>query len=143
MALTRTGLYVKRSVGGLFAVEDMAVSTGARIFVSSTTTGATDAAGYGTGPDKPVATIDYAVSLCTASVGDIIYVMPGHVESLASAGTIDADVAGITIIGLGNGPNRPRIDYDHATASFDIGANGVTLQNLTFRPSVATVAPRW
>jgi hypothetical protein len=136
MALTRTGLYVRRSVGGLFAVEDMAISTGVRIFVHSTD--GTDAAGYGTGPDKPVATIDYAVSLCTANENDIIYVMPGHVESLADA-QIDLDVAGISVIGLGNGPDRPQIHYDHANASLDIGASGVLVENLTFLPSVADV----
>lgn len=136
MALSRTALFVRRSVGGLFAVEDMAASTGVRIFVHSTD--GTDAAGYGTGPDKPVATIDYAVSLCTANEGDIIYVMPGHVESLGDA-QVDLDVAGISVIGLGNGPDRPRIDYDHANSSLDIGANGILVENITFRPSITAV----
>jgi len=136
MALPRTALFVRRAVGGLFAVEDMSYSTGARIFVHGTD--GTDASGYGAGPDKPVATIDYAKSLCTANENDIIIVMPGHVESLADA-QIDLDVAGISVIGLGNGPDRPCIHYDHANASLDIGANGIHVENLTFLPSVPDV----
>lgn len=136
MALARSALFVRRSVGGLFAVEDMAHSTGARVFVHSTD--GTDAAGYGNGPEKPVATIDYAVSLCTANENDIIYAMPGHNESLADA-QIDLDIAGISVIGLGNGPDRPRIDFDHANASVNVAASGIYIENLTFLPSVADV----
>lgn len=136
MALARTALFVRRSVGGLFAVEDMADSTGERIFVHSGT--GTDTAGFGSGPDKPVATIDFAVSLATANENTQILVLPGHVESLVDA-QIDLDVAGISVIGLGNGPDRPQIHYDHANASLDIGASGIHVENITFLPSVADV----
>jgi len=99
-----------------------------------------DADGKGTSSDAPYATIDYAVGRCNANNGDVVVVMPGHAEDLAAGETIDADVAGVKIVGLGWGSSRPRIDYDGTTASFDIGASGVWIENLTFRPSVATVA---
>jgi len=113
-------------------------NTTGNVFYVKSGTGA-DAVGSGKHKDAPFATIDYAIGQCTASNGDLILVMPGHVESLGAAATIDADVAGITIVGLGNGPDRPRVDYDAVDASFDIGANGVTIRNITFRPSIAAV----
>ena len=47
----------------------------------------------------------------TAAVGDTIIVMPGHVETIATAGALALDVAGISIVGLGNKRNRPIIDF--------------------------------
>jgi len=108
-------------------------------FVDSTDSDAADASGGGTS-DAPFATLDYAVGQCTPDQGDVIFVRPGHTEDLGDGESIDFDTAGITVIGLGTGSLRPRIDFNHANAAVDIGANNVTLQNLTFRPSVATVA---
>jgi hypothetical protein len=136
-----TKLFVNRQPGGMFAVQDVSQYAGKVFYVGSNITGATDAAGYGQNPGAPFATIDYALGTgnATANRGDVIFVLPAHVESLGNA-QIDVDVAGVSIIGLGNGPDRPRIDYDHANSSVDIGASGVLLENLTFRPSVTVVA---
>lgn len=90
--------------------------------------------------DAPFASINTAIAACTANQGDVIFVMPGHVESLGSGETIDFDVAGITCIGLGHGVAKPRIDYDHANGAIDIGANSVWLENIQLRPSVTVVA---
>lgn len=128
MGLARTGLFVRRSVGGLFAVEDMAVSTGARIFVHSGT--GTDAGGYGTGPDKPVATLDYAVGLCTASKSDIIFVMPGHVETLTAATGVNMDVAGVRVVGLGQGNLRPTFTLGAAAASITVSGGNCSIENI-------------
>ena len=121
----------------LYDFRQLVPTTGNIYFVDSVNGSAT---ATGLSPEDALTTIDAAIGKCTAGNADVIIVLPGHVEDLGSGETIDADVAGITIVGLGNGPSRPRIDYNHATASFDIGASGVTLKNLTFRPSVATVA---
>ena len=110
------------------------------LFVDSGATNALDADdGYhGHSFENPLATIDYANGLCTASEGSVILVAPGHNESLANA-QITFDVAGVTVIGLGNGNLRPRIDFDHANASIDVTANGVTLINLGLLPSITAV----
>jgi len=129
MSLARTALFVKRAVGGLFAVEDMAVTTGARIFVHSGT--GTDAAGYGTGPDKPVATLDYAIGLCTASKGDVVYLMPGHAEALIAAATLTMDVIGVQVIGLGTGRLKPQISITTATtATWNVTAANCLIKNV-------------
>ena len=36
-------------------------------------------------PDAPFLTLDYAVSQCTASKGNVVYLMPGHAETISSA----------------------------------------------------------
>src|SRR5680860_1259199 len=49
----------------------------------------------------PFATIDKAINSCVASRGDVIYVLPGHAETVADATTLVPDVAGVAIVGLG------------------------------------------
>lgn len=102
-------------------------------FVKSGSTGA----GYTA--DAPCATLAEALDLCVANRGDVIYLMEGHNEGIANA-QIALDVAGVTIIGLGRGALAPRFDFDHANASIDITANGVTLRNVRLLPSITVVA---
>jgi hypothetical protein len=111
-------------------------------FVDSGATRASDTADgfHGQMPDTPFATIDYAIGKCTANNGDVIVVAPGHNEVLGNDGAIEIDVAGITILGLGTGSDRPTIDFDHATATVSVRANNVRLINLLFNPSVTAVA---
>lgn len=93
----------------------------------------------GTSKSTACVKIDDAINLCTADNGDVIYVMPNHSEAIVSAGAIDADVAGISIFGLGSGDNMPRVDYTLATGSFAIGANNVTVENINFHANVTSV----
>ena len=84
-------------------------------------------------PDKAVATIDYAVGLCTANNGDIIIVLPGHVEAVGAANALDIDVAGVSVIGIGQGADRPQISLRTAVgAQVRINAASVWLQNVLF-----------
>lgn len=113
------------------------------LFVDSGATNTLDADDgvHGHSLVDPLATVDYAIGLCTASERSIILVAPGHVEDFDDSTTgFDADVAGISIIGLGVGSLRPRFDFNHATSKCILGANDVKIKNVIFRPSVATVA---
>ena len=110
---------------------------GTVIHCSSTHANAVDT-NAGTNPNFPMATLDAAVGKTTANKGDIILLYPGHNEGIGDA-QIALDVAGISVIGLGNGPDRPRFDFDHANASIDVGASGVTVKNIVLRPSVTVV----
>jgi hypothetical protein len=108
------------------------LTTGNVFFVSSTSTGASNG-NLGTAPDRPLSTIDAAVGKCTANNGDHIIVMPGHVETVTAAGGLALDVAGITLIGIGNGASRPQINFTTAVgADMDIGAASVTMVNFLF-----------
>ena len=89
---------------------------------------------------RPFATLDYAIGRCTASNGDLILVGPGHSETIASAGAIAADVAGITIMGLGAGRFRPTINLGTATtASITVSAANVRFTNMRFLSTFADV----
>ena len=85
--------------------------------------------------NKPLATIDYAVGLCTASKGDVIIVMPGHVETLTTASALAVDVIGVKIIGLGSGNDRPQITLTPATAGVVLvamSAASTSIENVIF-----------
>lgn len=91
----------------------------------------------------PFSTIDYAIGACTASRGDNIIVLPGHAATVTAAAGIDADVAGITILGLGDGSLTPTITFTTATtADVDIDAANITFDNINFVVAIdAAVAP--
>lgn len=94
------------------------------------------------GFDTPYRTINAAVGACLADRGDVIFVKEGHVEDLAdtsSSGAIDLDVAGISVIGLGNGSLVPRIDMNHVDSDFIIGANDILVENIHLEATVADV----
>ena len=83
--------------------------------------------------DRPFATLDYAIGRCTANNGDIIMVMPNHAETITGVAGIAADIAGISIIGMGNGNQRPRFLMDAATTvTAAITADDVHFKNLVF-----------
>jgi len=107
--------------------------------------GPTSAAWYGEfiaayGPDAdggnrafPTIVAALADSNVVASRGDYIVVLPGHTETVTAAGTITVSKAGLSIVGLGEGNQRPIINYTTAAAaSFDITAASVTIDNLIF-----------
>jgi|TARA_R100000750_G_scaffold62630_1_gene56988 hypothetical protein len=88
---------------------------------------------------QPFSTIDAAINVCTANNGDVIYVAPGHAETITTASQIDADVAGISIIGCGNGSNKPTLTYTIAAGEFAVGADNVHIENIRFVSSVTAV----
>lgn len=134
--MAKTELFVRKQKGGMFAVINEAVTTGNIFFVDSGT--GVNGAGYGQNPDAPVATIDYAVGLCTANNGDIIYVMPGHTETITGT-DITVDVAGVSIIGRGTGSDKPWIKHNHADAEVSIAADNVTWQGIRHSADVTGV----
>lgn len=86
---------------------------------------------------RPYSTIDAAVGACTASKGDIIMVKAGHTETITAAAGCELDVAGISVIGLGNKRNRPVVNFTTATsASFKISAANVYVENIRFTGNI-------
>lgn len=91
--------------------------------------------------ERPFATLDYAISRCSANTGDIILVKPGHAETIADATTLAFDVAGVSIIGLGVGANRPTLTFSTAaTANIPVTAANFAIQNFLFKANFANVA---
>lgn len=89
--------------------------------------------------DAPFSTIDYAIGQCVASRGDVILVKPGHAENVSAAAAIAADVAGVAIVGLGAGSNRPTLSWTAAAATVTVTAANVTFQNMRFVNNFADV----
>ena len=112
-ATAKTELFAQWQQGNL-VVADQGLSTGSRWWVDDS---GTDAAGYGRSPSAPFATLAYAFSSDSVSAGDVVYVMEGHAESVIAAGTITQDIAGVKVIGLGAGANRPVFTFTTDTAA--------------------------
>lgn len=126
------------SWNGMPMVGGARFSTGSTYFVDS----AAGSNGYtGKSSSKAFSTLDYAIGKCTANKGDTIYVMPNHAETITGAGGITADIAGITIIGLGSYNQRPRFLMDGGTTvTFLVSAADVTVRNLVHAAGHADVA---
>lgn len=97
----------------------------------------------GTGSDgnkgtyrQPLATLDNAIGKCSANNGDIIMVFPGHSETPTSS--VTADIAGISIVGLGSGNTRPTFIGPNADATIDVTAADVTIKGLRFEADSGT-----
>jgi len=126
------------SVQGL--LQAAANTTGTVYYVDSGAPGI-NAIGRGKSSSKPLATLDYAIGRCVANNGDFIIVMPGHAESIIAADGIDFDVAGITVIGLGEGSSRPAFTLSTATtADIEIDAANITIANCVFINDIDSLA---
>ena len=134
MSLTRFphGIYAPIIVG---AVADK-MTTGNVWFVHNTGSNSNS----GKDPEHPFATIDKAISMCTASHGDVVYVMEAHNESLTAATSLVFDVIGVSVIGLGEGQTRPILDYDGTSGKINVTAANCKLANVVLRTSVSACA---
>lgn len=103
------------------------ITKGTYFFVHS---GTGSASNDGLSPSTPLATIDSAINKCTASAMDVIIVLPGHSETVTAA--ITADIAGISIIGLGEGLQRPSVTGNGTIDAITVTAANVTIANLYF-----------
>ena len=136
----RTPQFSQKQSGGAFAYADIRRHPAAVFFVDSTNSLASDSEGFGENPDMPFATIDYAVSQCTDSVGDVIYAMPGHIEVLTAGGDLDLDVIGISVRGLGEGALQPVISFTTIiSVDMDVDAASITCENLNFQAAFADI----
>lgn len=100
-------------------------TTGTYYFVDDSGSNAND----GKDTDHPFADLNYAISQCTADVGDVIILMPGHAET---ASAIAVDVPGITVIGLGHGEAMPTITATDAAGAdlIDVTVDSFWMDNV-------------
>lgn len=150
--LTVRGMPVLNSYGGnVYWVDSGGAANGAGTF------------------QRPFTSIDIAVGNCTANNGDYIMVKPGHAETVSAAAGLDLDVAGITIIFLGNDNDRGTITFgtdvladmdvdaaditmigarfvmglDNVTAPIDVNAARFTMINTIIQDAAAFAPPDW
>ena len=101
--------------------------TGAVFWVSSVTGNDANA---GTNRTAPKATLASAYTSATANNGDLIFFESGHAESLSSSQAFSK--AGITLIGLGSGSNKPRFTVNGNVDMFNLSAARNLLYNFRF-----------
>ncbi len=114
----------------------LAVGNGDVYYVDS---GSGSDSASGKSPERALATLDAAIGKCTANQGDQIYILPGHAETVATAGAIAADVAGISIIGLGEGADRPTFTFSAVDATMIVSGASTVLKNILVKPSIDSV----
>lgn len=124
MTLSRDVLSVITGIGNQVA-RGGRLTTGNTFFVDS---GAGTASNHGRDKRHPLLTLQAALDKCTADNGDVIYLMPGHAETLTA--TLELDVAGIAIIGIGDGGSRPTFTMGATAADITLTAASVTLENV-------------
>jgi hypothetical protein len=90
--------------------------------------------------NAPFSTLAYAISQCVADRGDIIFIKPGHAETISSATALALNVAGVAIVGLGLGTKRPTFTLDTATtATIGVSAANVSLKNVVISANFADI----
>lgn len=90
---------------------------------------------------KPFRTLASALAQMQQGTGDILFIKPGHRETISSATALAFACANAAIIGLGNGANRPTFVLDTAaTANIQLRAQGMGIQNLRFVANFADIA---
>lgn len=78
-------------------------------------------------------TLSAALANCTADRGDTIYLCEGYTETIVAAAGSGVTVAGVRVIGLGDGTNRPTFTFTTSVAaSFDVTAARVIVSNCIF-----------
>jgi hypothetical protein len=120
------------------ATADRVINRDALILFVSSQHPLADDGNDGTDPQTPLATIAGALAKVTAGRGDVIYVGPGHTESIATAGGLTINKAGVSIIGTGLGDGRSSLTFiTNAAASVLISAANVSLSGLLFKNDIA------
>ena len=89
--------------------------------------------------NEPFSTVSYAISQCTASRGDVVFVKPGHAETFSAANGFDINVAGVSVIGLGTGTLKPAFTLSATASDVNISAANCTLMNVRFVPTASDI----
>lgn len=89
--------------------------------------------GYPDGTPIVFPSITLALAKTIADRGDCILVANNHDETITTAGGITVATNGVTLVGLGNGVDRPTITFTTAVAaSFNITGSEVVIRNFQF-----------
>ena len=75
-------------------------------------------------------TLAAALPQCRANMGDTIFILPGHSESVTTATALSSLVAGTRIIGLGRGTNRGTFRWTATGAQWAISVANVEIAGI-------------
>jgi len=89
-------------------------------------------AGNGSNPAYPFSTVNAALAACEAGRNDVVYILPGHAESISAADAWSNLVAGTKVIGLGTGNDRPTFTWTAQAGTILANVANVRIQNCRF-----------
>ncbi len=106
---------------------------GGRIAAYVRSTGAQDGEDHFASSGMLVNTLQAGLARCRSGQNDVVYVLPGHVESISTADFMTNLVAGTQIISAGRpgASNNPNFTWTATTSTFLLDVADVTLQGLT------------
>src|SRR3990167_1973227 len=109
------------------------VRTGRVFYVDSGLTNASNG-NDGKSPRTALATINgnFDHADLTANNGDTIYLLPGHTETHTAAAAVIADIAGVRVVGIGDGRDRPTFNFNATAADWDLTGANCSFENIVF-----------
>lgn len=123
--------------------QQIPVTNGNYYFVCNASTANGSDGNTGTSVSAPLATLAAAIAKCStdAAGDDVIVVLPGHAESIASATALTFSVAGMTIVGIGTGSLRPTFTFTTAnTAKIPVSAANIKISGCIFVGNFLSIA---
>lgn len=105
---------------------------GRTVYVDSAQTGTA-----GTGETWGSAYTTIAAAVAASVPDDMIFVAPGHTETVSTAAGISFTKANVQVIGLGRGTRRPTITMSAVASTIAIGAASATLANVLILSTAA------
>lgn len=111
------------------------VTSGSYFFVSSVSG---NVGNSGKTPQAALATVQSAISKCTAAKGDVIVLLPGHAETVTATNFL-INKSGVSIVGLGTGALRPTFTFS-SDVTIAVSAANCTLSGCIFSANFADVA---
>src|SRR3990167_380197 len=133
-----TALFSRHQPSGVFSIVNIEKHPANIWFVDPNGAGAGDTVGHGKSPDSPFSTLAYAFSSDLVAAGDVVYVAPGSNETLTAA--IAADIAGVSVVGLGDRTNRPQITLNGNVDGVSVTGAGCRFVNFLFNEATAAHA---
>lgn len=124
-----------QAMPGIITPYGTLLKPGGRIAAYVRSTGAQDGEDHFASSGMLVSTLNAGLACCRSGQGDIVYVLPGHTESITGADAMTNLVAGTQIVSAGcpGMSNNPKLTWTTAdTASFlldvaDVSVIGMTL----------------
>lgn len=87
-----------------------------------------------------VSTIAAGLARCRAGMNDVVFVLPGHVETVSGTTMTSGLKAGTRVIGLGVGTNRPTLTFGTTTAQLVLDDANCSFSNMILNMNGAVVA---
>lgn len=83
-------------------------------------------------------TLADAITACTASRGDVIFLAPGFSLAVTSS-NLSMSKAGVSVIGIGSGSLKPTLTFGATNSRVNVTAANCVFQNLRFQAGIGDV----